>query len=93
MSAVAQTTNRQPKVVAQPGALFLMTPEGEIWRVQDTDHHGTTRNLPAANLGVPARLFTATTTGLTLIHRFVSQSKRALDAAALLEQLDMTATC
>jgi hypothetical protein len=87
------TANNSPRVVLQPGALFLMTPEGEVWRVHDTDQNGTSRTPPSTNLGVRARLFVAATSGLTLIHRFPARNSRAIDAATLLEQLDTAATC
>ena len=88
------TDNRQPKVVLQPGAVFFMTAEGEIWRVHDTDQKGSMRSAPAASIGVRARIFEAADgSGLTLIHHFPACSSRGVDAKALLEQLDTAATC
>lgn len=90
----ANSINRSPKVVLQPGAVFFMTAEGEVWRVHDTDQNGTTRTVPSANVTAPARLFvSADASGLTLIHRFPKRNSRAIDAASLLEQLDTAATC
>jgi hypothetical protein len=93
MTHANSTTSASPKVILQPGALFFQTPEGELWRVHDTDQKGASRAAPSANLGVKARLFVAIAgNGLALIHHFPAQSSRAVDASALLAQLDTAAT-
>jgi len=88
------STNRSAKVIVQPNAVFFQTPEGEIWRVHDTDHGGTSRAAPSPSMNVKARIFVAAdASGLTLIHHFPARSSRGVDAKALLEQLDNAATC
>lgn len=90
MIAAAENTANAPRVVHQPGALFFVSPENEIWRVHDTDYTGTARLVPSANDRVRARVFVAATGSLTLTHHFTARDSRSLDARDLLAQLDRT---
>lgn len=90
LAAVVASTNAIPRLVRQFTALFLVTPQGDVWRVFDSDEtDGGSRSSPTNDPGVLARVFIGSGTDPVIrLYRFRDGETRSVSAERLLEQLD-----
>jgi hypothetical protein len=93
-SIESRDANSAPRLVRQFSAFFLVTQEGEVWRIFDADSEGIDRSPPSAERQRPARLFVGGPNGDEVrIYRFSSAHARSLDARGLEEQLGASLPC
>jgi hypothetical protein len=58
LAAIMASTDAVPRLVRQFTALFLVTPQGDVWRVFDSDDAtGETRFSPSSDPNVRTRVF------------------------------------
>ena len=86
--------DRGPRLLRQFSAFFLVTPDGEVWRVFDSDETGANREAPSRDPHTPARVFLASEKDdIARIYRFRDAESRVPDALLLFEQLKAGAPC
>jgi hypothetical protein len=91
LAAVVASTDAVPRLVRQFTALFLVTPQGDVWRVFDSDEEtGANRFAPTSDPEVRARVFIGSgTEPVSHVHRFREGESRSIAADRLYEQLAM----
>jgi hypothetical protein len=78
-----------PRLVRQLTTLFLVTPEGDVWRVYDSDEpSGAARFAPTSNPSVRSRVFVGSgPQPIARIYLFRDGEPRSTAADRLYEQL------
>jgi hypothetical protein len=86
----ARVVEMRPRVIQQFTAIFLVSREGDVWRVYDSDSlHGWGRRMPSDSSDVVSRVFVGIGRATTKrIHHFKSTEDRSLTADRLQAQLD-----
>jgi hypothetical protein len=89
LAAVRASTDAAPRLVRQFTTLFLVTPQGDVWRIFDSDGpDGTTHSAPSNDPGVWTRIFMGSGSNpLVRMYRFRDGESRSISAERLLEQL------
>jgi hypothetical protein len=89
LAAVMASTDAVPRLVRQLSTLFLVTPQGEVWRIFDSDGPDTeTRSAPSNDPHVWARIFIGSgATPIVRVYRFRDAESRSINAERLFEQL------
>jgi hypothetical protein len=89
LAAAVASTDAAPRLVRQFTALFLVTPQGDVWRIFDSDEpDGTTRTAPTNDPNVWARIFIGSGSNpVVRIYRFRDGESRSISAERLLDQL------
>jgi len=89
LAAVVASTDAIPRLVRQFTALFLVTPQGDVWRIFDSDGpDAETRSAPTNDPHVWARIFIGSgTTPVVRVYRFADGEGRSISAERLFEQL------
>jgi hypothetical protein len=94
LAAIMASTDGVPRVVRQANALFLVSPNGEVWRIFDSDDAaGESRYTPASNPFARSRVFMGSgATPTVKIYAFRMDEPRSAAAERLYEQLLAAAT-
>ena len=89
LDAVTAGTDAAPRLVRQFTALFLVTPQGDVWRIYDSDDpDGITHFAPANDPNVWTRVFIGSGSNPAVrAYRFREGESRSISAERLLEQL------
>ena len=89
LAAVMASTDAVPRLVRQFTALFLVTPQGDVWRVFDSDDaNGETRYAPTSDPKVRTRVFIGSGPRPDVrVYEFQSGEPRSIAADRLHEQL------
>jgi hypothetical protein len=89
LAAVVASTDAVPRLVRQFTALFLVTPQGDVWRIFDSDEaSGQTRFAPANDPQVLVRVFMGSGTQPAVkLYSFADGESRSISAERLYEQL------
>jgi hypothetical protein len=89
LAAVVASTDAVPRLVRQFTALFLVTPQGEVWRIFDSDEpSGETRFAPTNDPHVVSRIFIGSGPNpIVRVYRFLDGEARSISAERLHEQL------
>ena len=89
LAAVVASTDAVPRLVRQFTALFLVTPQGDVWRIFDSDESsGDTRFAPTNDPHVRSRVFIGSGSQPVIrTYRFLDGESRSISAERLLEQL------
>jgi hypothetical protein len=89
LAAVMASTDAVPRVIQQFPALFLVTPQGIVWRVFDSEDVGGTARVPSASDSTaPARVFmTGGTQPVVRVHLFTDGESHSIAADKLYEQM------
>ena len=89
LAAVVASTDAVPRLVRQFTALFLVTPQGDVWRIFDSDEEsGNTRFAPANDPKVVVRVFIGSGTQPVIkLYAFTEGESRSISAERLYEQL------
>jgi hypothetical protein len=89
LAAVMASTDAIPRLVRQFTALFLVTPQGDVWRIFDSDGpDNETRSAPTNEPHVWARIFIGSgVTPIVRVYRFLDGESRSISAGRLYEQL------
>jgi hypothetical protein len=88
-ASVTASTDAVPRLVRQFAALFLVTPQGDVWRIYDSDDpNDAAHSAPANDPNVRTRTFTGSGSSPAVrIYRFREGESRSISAERLLEQL------
>ncbi len=94
LAAILASTDGVPHVVRQANAVFLVAPQGAVWRVFDSDDAaGESRYTPASNPFARSRVFVGGGPKPELkIYAFRLDEPRSVAAERLHEQLLAAAT-
>lgn len=89
LAAVMASTDAVPRLVRQFTALFLVTPQGDVWRVFDSDDvSGATRYAPSSDPKVCTRVFIGSGPRPDIrVYAFKTGEPRSIDAERLYDQL------
>jgi hypothetical protein len=89
LATVMASNDGIPRVIKHASTIFLVTPEGEVWRIFDSDGpDGERRSEPANDPEVWARIFIGSgPKSVTRIYRFAFGESRSIAAEALVDQL------
>ena len=89
LAAVMASTDAVPRLVRQFTALFLVTPQGDVWRIFDSDEpSGDTRFAPTNDPSVISRIFIGSGPNpIIKAYRFLEVESRSISAERLYEQL------
>jgi hypothetical protein len=89
LAAVMASTDAIPRLVRQFSALFLVTPQGDVWRIFDSEGPETeTRSTPTNDPHIWARIFIGSgATPVVRVYRFRDGESRSVNAERLFEQL------
>ena len=89
LAAVMASTDAVPRLVRQFTALFLVTPQGDVWRIFDSaEPSGDTRFAPSNDPHVCSRVFIGSgSQPIIRVYRFLDGEARSISAERLLEQL------
>jgi hypothetical protein len=89
LAAVVASTDAVPRLVRQFTALFLVTPQGDVWRIYDSDDaNGEGRFAPTNDPNVTTRVFIASGAQPDMkLYRFRDLEPRSISAERLNEQL------
>jgi hypothetical protein len=78
-----------PRIIVQQNAMYLVTPEGEVWQMFDTDGSGwLAGGIPRNDAAVLARIFVRADDALVRIYRFGIGERRSTTAWHMLVQLE-----
>ena len=89
LAAIMASTDGVPRLVRQHTALFLVTPQGDVWRIVDSDDAGGEhRFAPSSDPGIRTRVFigSGATPAIKLYH-FQAGEPRSTNAERLYDQL------
>src|SRR3954471_16919040 len=91
LAAIMASTDAVPRLVRQFTALFLVTPQGDVWRVFDSDDAtGETRFSPSSDPNVRTRVFIGSGHQPTIkVYEFAHGEARSISAERLHEQLKL----
>jgi hypothetical protein len=83
-----------PRVIADRSTLYLVTPQGDVWRVFDSNEPGgEPRHAPVDDPAVSVRIFIGSgPNGIVRLHRFSAGESRAIGPADLNRQLIISTT-
>ena len=89
LAAVMASTDAVPRLVRQFTALFLVTPQGSVWRVFDSDDaSGESRYAPSSDPRVATRVFIGSgAKPLIRVYAFPPGEPRSISADRLYDQL------
>src|SRR5687768_15229397 len=89
LAAVVASTDAVPRLVRQFTALFLVTPQGDVWRIFDSDDaSGETRYAPSSDPRVRTRVFIGSgARPVVRVYTFQGAEPRSISADRLHEQL------
>ena len=89
LAPVAAGTDGAPRLVRQFTALFLVTPQGDVWRIYDSDDlSGEMRYAPSNDPGVRARVFIGSGASPAMkVYIFPAGEPRSINAERLYDQL------
>lgn len=89
LAGVGAGTDAVPRLVRQFTALFLVTPEGDVWRIFDSDDaSGETRYAPSSDPRVRTRVFIGSgARPVVRVYSFQGTEPRSISADRLYEQL------
>jgi hypothetical protein len=89
LAAVMASTDAVPRLVRQFTALFLVTPQGDVWRVFDSDDEsGETRFSPSSDPNVRTRVFIGSgALPVIRVYEFKKGEARSISAERLYEAL------
>jgi hypothetical protein len=89
LAAIMASTDGVPRVVRQANALFLVSPQGAVWRIFDSDDAaGESRYVPGTNPFARTRIFVgAGAKPEVKIYAFRQDEPRSVGAERLHEQL------
>ena len=89
LAAIVASTDAVPRLVRQFTALFLVTPQGEVWRVFDSDDAtGETRCPPSSDPHIRTRVFIGSGARPPMkFYEFQKDEPRSIGAERLYEQL------
>ena len=89
LAAVMASTDAIPRLVRQFTALFLVTPQGDVWRIFDSEEpDGGSRVAPTDDPHVCSRVFIGSgPQPIVRVHRFHDGEARSISAERLFEQL------
>jgi hypothetical protein len=90
LAAVMASTDGVPRLVRQFTALFLVTPQGDVWRVFDSDDaSGETRFSPSSDPAVRTRVFIGSGARPSIrVYTFREGEARSIGAERLHDQLN-----
>jgi hypothetical protein len=91
LAAIMASTDAVPRLVRQFTALFLVTPQGDVWRVFDSDDAtGETRYSPSSDPNVRTRVFLGSgDRPIIMVYGFNKDEPRSISAERLYEQLKL----
>jgi hypothetical protein len=94
LAAILASTDGVPRIVRQANAVFLVAPEGAVWRVFDSDDAaGDSRYSPASNPFARTRVFLGgAAKPMVKLYAFRQDEPRSVGAERLHEQLLAAAT-
>jgi hypothetical protein len=89
LAAVVSSTDAIPRLIRQFSALFLVTPQGDVWRIFDSEGPETeTRSTPTNDPHIWARIFIGSgATPVVRVYRFRDGESRSVNAERLFAQL------
>jgi hypothetical protein len=89
LALTAASSDGLPRLIAHNDTVYLITPQGEVWRVLDANQpDGEARLAPTNDPSVWARVFVGAGTNPTVrIYRFAADERRVYSAEALYHQL------
>jgi hypothetical protein len=89
MASKRASLDGEPRIVAHGGTIWIVTPQGEIWQVFDSEGpNGTMRNMPLSDDRVWARIFVRIDEDTDVrIYRFGADESRSAGPLPLLAQL------
>jgi hypothetical protein len=88
LALTAASSDGRPRLIAHHDTVYLITPQGEVWRVFDANEpHGEARAAPTSDPTVWARVFIGAGANPTVrIYRFGAGERRVFSADALHQQ-------
>lgn len=94
LAAVMASTDAVPRLVRQFTALFLVTPQGDVWRIFDSDDaNGETRFAPSSDPNVRTRVFIGSgARPVVKVYTFAPGEPRSISAERLYDQLQAART-
>lgn len=89
LAAVMASTDAVPRLVRDVAALFLVTPQGDVWRIFDSDDlNGERRFSPASDPDAKTRIFIGSgARPASRLYAFKPEEPRSASADRLYEQL------
>ena len=89
LASIMASTDGVPRLVRQQAALFLVTPQGDVWRIFDSDDAtGENRFAPSTDPGNVTRVFIGSgATPLIKLYHFQPGEPRSTSAERLYDQL------
>ena len=89
LAAIMASTDGVPRIVRQANAVFLVSPQGAVWRIFDSDDAtGESRYAPGTNPFARSRIFMGSgAKPVTKIYAFRVDEPRSVGAERLHEQL------
>jgi hypothetical protein len=89
LAAIMASTDGVPRIVRHSSAFFLVTPQGDVWRVFDSDdERGQSRYAPASDPKTRARVFVGSgAKPVVRLYLFQGEEARAMDADHLMSQM------
>ena len=89
LALTAASSDGLPRLIAHNDTIYLITPQGEVWRVLDANQpDGEARLAPSNDPSVWARVFVGAGVNPNVrIYRFGADERRVYSAEALYRQL------
>ncbi len=90
LASVMASTDGIPRVIRQFSVLYLVTPEGDVWRVFDSEEDArVTRFAATHDPSVSTRIFIGSgPRAVVRVYRFLKTEDRSVSAERLFEQLE-----
>lgn len=89
LAAIMASTDAVPRLVRQSSSNFLVTPQGQVWRIFDSDDaNGGTRHSPGTDPFARTRIFMGSGPAPVLrLYEFRQDETRTVAAEQLYEQM------